>query len=117
MVEDQQGEKRAVYGKSLLKMLSGNLNKEFGKGFSVDNLENSVSQTPLVSTAGLKLSEFSLSWSHYLVLLSIKEPGSLEKDPAQDACVKHKHYLRSMIRYILALSKASCSAGSSATLS
>src|SRR5258707_12670841 len=38
--EDQQGEKRAVYGKSLLKVLSQNLNKEFGKGFSVDNLEN-----------------------------------------------------------------------------
>lgn len=93
--EDQQGETKAVYGKSLLKILSENLNKEFGKGFSVDNLQNmrlfylnypiyetlsrkldnSISQAPLVPIAGLKVPEFNLSWSHYLMLLSIKEPA------------------------------------------
>lgn len=92
--EDQQGNTRAVYGKSLLKILSENLNKEFGKGFSVDNLENmrnfylaypnsetlsrnldnSISNISMVSTAGLRLPEFNLSWSHYLMLLTIKEP-------------------------------------------
>ena len=51
--EEQQGEVRATYGKSLLKNLSFDLQKDFGKGFSVDNLEKmrsfylnySISQT------------------------------------------------------------------------
>jgi predicted GNAT family N-acyltransferase len=38
--EEQDGSKRAKYGKQLLKELSQTLTKEFGKGFSVDNLEN-----------------------------------------------------------------------------
>ena len=38
--QEQGGENRAKYGKSLLKNLSVELSKEFGKGFSVDNLEN-----------------------------------------------------------------------------
>lgn len=35
---EQQGEKRAEYGKELLKELSARLNEEFGKGFSPVNL-------------------------------------------------------------------------------
>ncbi len=38
--EEQGGKERAVYGKKVLKGLSSVLSKEFGKGFSVDNLEN-----------------------------------------------------------------------------
>ncbi|MBK9271422.1 MAG: DUF1016 family protein [Saprospiraceae bacterium] len=38
--EEQNGKERAVYGKELLKGLSAALNQEFGKGYSVDNLEN-----------------------------------------------------------------------------
>ena len=37
--EQQQGEKRASYGKSLLVELSRQLGASFGRGFSVDNLE------------------------------------------------------------------------------
>ena len=41
IVEEQQnGKDRAEYGKQILKELSKTLNTEFGKGFSVDNLEN-----------------------------------------------------------------------------
>ena len=41
IVEDeQQGKERAGYGKKVLKELSKQLNLEFGKGFSVDNLQN-----------------------------------------------------------------------------
>lgn len=36
---EQAGEQRAVYGKETLKKLSKKLTKEFGRGFSVDNLE------------------------------------------------------------------------------
>lgn len=38
--EQQEGKDRASYGKQLLKGLSEKLSFEFGKGFSVDNLEN-----------------------------------------------------------------------------
>ena len=38
--EQQKGEKRAKYGKQVLKQLSDRMNAEFGKGFSVDTLEN-----------------------------------------------------------------------------
>jgi predicted nuclease of restriction endonuclease-like (RecB) superfamily len=41
IVEDEQnGKDRAKYGKQLLKGLSEQLTNEFGKGFSIDNLEN-----------------------------------------------------------------------------
>jgi predicted nuclease of restriction endonuclease-like (RecB) superfamily len=38
--EEQNGKDRAEYGKQLLKGLSQQLTSEFGKGFSIDNLEN-----------------------------------------------------------------------------
>ena len=38
--EEQQGNIRAKYGKSVLKQLSLKLTKKYGRGFSVDNLEN-----------------------------------------------------------------------------
>lgn len=38
--EEQNGKERAEYGKQLLKGLSKRLTEEFGKGFSVDNLQN-----------------------------------------------------------------------------
>ncbi|MEA9412081.1 PDDEXK nuclease domain-containing protein [Flavobacterium sp. PL02] len=38
--EEQNGKDRAEYGKQLLKGLSQQLTKAFGKGFSVDNLQN-----------------------------------------------------------------------------
>lgn len=38
--EEQNGKDRAEYGKQLLQSLSQQLTKEFGKGFSVDNLSN-----------------------------------------------------------------------------
>lgn len=39
IMEIQQGNERASYGKSVLENLSKKLTSEFGKGFSVDNLE------------------------------------------------------------------------------
>ena len=38
--EEQSGKERAEYGKQLLKGLSEQLTIEFGKGFSIANLEN-----------------------------------------------------------------------------
>lgn len=40
VVDEQQGKERAEYGKTVLKDLSVRLTEKFGKGFSVDNLQN-----------------------------------------------------------------------------
>ena len=96
--EEQNGKDRAEYGKQLLKGLSKQLNQEFGKGFSIVNLENmrkfyliySIPQTlsrisqieiSHALTTGfqaekeesVKLMNFSLSWSHYTLLMRIDD--------------------------------------------
>jgi predicted nuclease of restriction endonuclease-like (RecB) superfamily len=96
--EEQNGKDRAEYGKQLLKGLSQELTTEFGKGFSVDNLQNmrklylvySISETvssisgisnyETVSSISINESKrpklvlnFLLSWSHYCFLLSIDD--------------------------------------------
>ena len=90
---EQQGKPRAAYAATTLKTLSLKLTKEFGKGFSVDNLENmrkfyityKNSETPSrksiikyssqkSETLSRKSSTpvFKLSWSHYVLLLRIE---------------------------------------------
>ncbi|MEI6346812.1 MAG: PDDEXK nuclease domain-containing protein [Bacteroidota bacterium] len=96
--EEQKGNKRAEYGKSVLKQLSAKLTTKFGKGFSVENLDkmrffynvysNSISSTVLTkfdkneisnSLSALNNTEiiqkFQLSWSHYLILMRIQNPN------------------------------------------
>lgn len=110
---EQEGKEKAGYGKKLLKDLSKELTLEFGKGYSVSNLENirrfylaysdriiEKSQTvsgKLISNIKDPKSEtlsgifkdnndsefleilkdislsFSLSWSHYVFLINIKD--------------------------------------------
>ena len=92
IVEDeQQGENRAVYGKSTMKTLSEELLKEFGKGFSVVNLQNMrlfYLEYPIQQTLSVKsenkmipesfycqqaIPDFQLSWSHYQMLIRIAD--------------------------------------------
>ena len=76
--EEQNGKERAEYGKYLLKGLSKKLKSEFGKGFSVDNLENmrkfyfkySISET---ASRKSEIPDFQLGWSHYLKLIRIDD--------------------------------------------
>jgi uncharacterized protein YbgA (DUF1722 family) len=88
--QEQKGKERAQYGKKILKGLAERLNAEFGKGFSVDNLENmrrfylayvisesslgigSSKKSETVSRIS-KNKEFQLSWSHYLKLMRIDD--------------------------------------------
>ncbi|MDR1653373.1 MAG: PDDEXK nuclease domain-containing protein [Prevotellaceae bacterium] len=100
IVEDEQrGAHRAEYGKQVLKELSAQLTKDFGKGFSERNLEQmrgfylTYSQNQISQTASAKLQisdgkgnatiqatpeelplvpDFRLSWSHYLKLMRIE---------------------------------------------
>ena len=90
--EEQQGESRAAYGKAIMKTLSKELQKEFGKGFSVVNLQSMrlfyleypIQQTLSVKLEGRAIAEsfphlqlttpdFQLSWSHYQMLLRIAD--------------------------------------------
>ncbi len=82
--EEQQGKERAEYGKSVLKELSQKLTDEFGKGYSVYNLER-MRNFYLVFKSRIKETEksaslmrksespFHLSWTHYLLLIKIEK--------------------------------------------
>lgn len=95
--EEQSGNERADYGKQLLKGLSQQLTQEFGKGFSVDNLQNmrkfyylysnyetlsSISVDDASTSENLKSltkhledspTKFKLSWSHYITLIRVDD--------------------------------------------
>ncbi|MDD2634537.1 MAG: PDDEXK nuclease domain-containing protein [Bacteroidales bacterium] len=69
--EEQNGSKRAEYGKQILKELSKRLNNEFEKGFSQRNLEQMRQFYLTYSKTQTLSAEFNLSWSHYLKLMRI----------------------------------------------
>ena len=69
--EEQKGQKRAEYGKQIIKELSQKLIKEFGKGFSRRNLEQMRQFYLAYSNTQALSAEFRLSWSHYLFLTRI----------------------------------------------
>lgn len=95
IIEEQQfGEHRAGYGKKVIQTLSNRLNAAFGKGFSVDTLENArkfyLCYRDRISEATFRefteekseavfrifdeVAPFTLSWSQYLQLMRIKNP-------------------------------------------
>lgn len=81
--EEQNGKERADYGSQLLSDLSKSLTHEFGRGFSITNLQQmrmfyniySKQQTLSAKSENSEsLSEnFKLSWSHYLKLMRIDD--------------------------------------------
>ena len=117
IVEDEQGGKeRATYGDKTLAELSEKLTAKFGKGWSIANLKlmrqffitysNSLNtvypiETPNGQAAPLPANEtihtmgdFTLSWSHYLVLMRIADPaarGFYEKEAAEGQWSLRQH--------------------------
>lgn len=102
--EEQRGEDRAAYGDEILRTLASQLTEEFGKGFSLSNLKSMrqfylqnqerIGQTlsgqfntlPIgqslsdqfaigQTVSGQLERPFGLSWSHYVFLLRVKNPG------------------------------------------
>jgi predicted nuclease of restriction endonuclease-like (RecB) superfamily len=94
---EQDGDKRAAYGKQVVEHLAQEMSSEFGRGFSATNLwlmrqfylaysprilqtPSGESPVPLKSDAGgitllTQLPEIaSISWSHYVFLMSIADP-------------------------------------------
>jgi hypothetical protein len=100
---EQKGARRAGYGVELLKALSARLTAEFGQGFSVSNLQlmrkffidykfriqqqaavkliaakiqqpDAVEFSPVVIAKPSQKPPFTLSWTHYVLLLTVKDP-------------------------------------------
>ena len=70
IVEEQGGEERAEYGASLIKELSKQMTRDFGKGFTVANLKN-MRQFYLTFPKGYALRS-ELSWTHYRLLMRVE---------------------------------------------
>lgn len=67
---EQQGEKRAAYGKQQLQSLSAALTAQFGKGFDVRNLRNM--RLFYLNFPNRNAVRTELSWTHYRSLLRLE---------------------------------------------
>jgi len=70
--EEQQGEKRAEYGKRLIRDLSKRLSEEFGKGFDRTNLQHM--RVFYLGFSNCDALRRELSWTHYRLLLRVEKP-------------------------------------------
>ena len=100
IVEDEQkGQYRAAYGRQVLEELSRRLSERYGKGWSVENLQrarkfyqvysepaNSVNSVDEIRDETIARPEFTLDWSHYLILMRIKSPD--ERSFYEQECIK-----------------------------
>ncbi|MHC4514065.1 MAG: DUF1016 N-terminal domain-containing protein [Planctomycetota bacterium] len=91
---EQRGERRADYGKRLLRRLSTDLSQQFGRGFSersIRKMRQFYLTWPQVDAASLEVSagceiwptasaesglarSFPLPWSHYVALSAVADP-------------------------------------------
>lgn len=98
--EEQDGKERAGYGKELLKGLSSVLSKEFGKGFSVKNLERMRSFYQIYGKSSTVLSKFenktSQTPSDDLEKQQTLSAESVSKKPSQNLNLSWSHYLKLM---------------------
>ncbi|MBS4456301.1 PDDEXK nuclease domain-containing protein [Tuanshanicoccus lijuaniae] len=70
IIDEQGGKDTAEYGQGLLKALSKQMTKDFGKGFTVANLKN-MRQFYLTFPNGYALRS-ELSWTHYRSLMRVE---------------------------------------------
>lgn len=121
IVEDEQGGNyKAEYGKQVLKQLSERLTARYGKGWSVETLtltrkfyqtySNSVNSVYEIQPLSPELHKFVLSWSHYLILMRIKDANA--RSFYEIECAKQNWSIRWLQRQVnsslyerLALSK------------
>lgn len=97
IVEHEQGGKeKAEYGSSLMKELSAELTKTYGKGFSKSNLfsmRRFYLEYPKFQTLSGKL-----SWSHYLLLLGVSDLSA--RSFYEHECVNSRWSVRELERQI-----------------
>lgn len=70
MEHEQDGNARTCYGKSVLQELSSRLTKDFGKGFSVQTLQQMKKFYVMFPNTNALRSQ--LAWTHYRRLLSVE---------------------------------------------
>ena len=123
---EQGGRERAAYGSELLKRLSSDLGNRLGRGFSERNLEQmrlfylhwtnpqtlsanssqemraAISQTPSARFDLGDMPAFSLSWSHYVRLLSV--PDANARRPYEEEALRGGWSVRQLDRQISTLS-------------
>lgn len=79
--EEMKNNERAEYGMEVIKTLSKALTSEYGKGFTKTNLYNFYlfyKTFPEIFHSASGKSENLLSWTHYRVLLQVKDPAARE---------------------------------------
>lgn len=94
---EQGGKERAEYGEAIIKQLSVDLTKRFGKGFSYRNLQQIkkfYATFGIVQTVSAQ--SFSLSWSHYVRLMSIENLD--ERSFYEIECEKNSWSVRELCR-------------------
>ncbi len=100
--EEQKGKTRAEYGKKILQILSVKLTNEFGKSFSVRNLElmrafyTTYAKTKSPISKSAKSIQFKLSWTHYIRLVRIKNPA--ERKFYEMECIENNWAVRELDR-------------------
>ena len=104
---EQKGRGTAEYGPEVLKRLSRDLTKRFGKGFSHSNIVY-MRKLYLTYPKSQTLSDF-LTWSHYVELLKIDDPlerSFYEKESENEhwGVRELKRQMKSMLFHRLALS-------------
>ena len=128
IVEDEQeGKARAAYGKQVLPILSQKLTDKFGSGWSLETLKsarkfysvyapqairstaltksdketgktNLVNSVDQIQIAPAEPHKFVLSWSHYLVLMRIKDDGA--RSFYEEECAKQNWGVRWLQRQV-----------------
>ena len=76
IIKEQGGEDKAAYGTGLLKELSEQMTRDFGKGFTVTNLKY-MRQFYLTFPNGHAL-RGELSWTHYRLLMRVENKNARE---------------------------------------
>ena len=112
LIEAQGGEKRAKYGNTLIKDYSTKLTKEFGKGYDYTNLfrmrqlylcfekVGAMRQqlNPKNQIASSQISFLNISWTHYRILLPIKNES--KRNYYINSTIENNFSSRNLIKYI-----------------
>lgn len=96
---EQNGSIRAEYGKAVLQKISENLQKEFGNGFSVRNLQQMKKFYIIFPNTNALRSQ--LTWTHYRALLRVDNDTA--RNWYMDECVRSGWSSRQLERQISTL--------------
>ena len=99
--EELNGESRAEYGAEVIKKLSKDLNAQYGKGYTKTNLYNFYSfykMYPETFHSESGKSNVKLSWTHYRVLLQVKD--EIAREWYENAALKETWSVKTLQRNI-----------------